>query len=458
MPWNPFKRSLDGERIRQVVDRVSALSAEGNGAEAYEAARPLLSAAAEQGEAAVALVALLDDGCLGVDRALEVIAVIFEHHAGDRALLADLGTASASARDWRYLNAAPPTDDVLERLAEALEAAVTAPPDESTPRLHYGLATLCRVLGRRWDDLAERSYQAAIAAEPDRWQLHYDLGLFYKTRGRFAEGMAANQRAQSLGGENDESVRWNLGICATGARESDVALRVWKELGQHIETGRFGLPEGKYPSTKVCLAEHPLAERRAEQDAAGPGLEETIWIERLSPCHGIVRSVLFGNLGVDYGDVVLFDGAPITSHTYGDSSVSVFPHMATLEHRGYRRFDFAGTQSRQNEIADLTDRLPMDAVVYSHTEQVVRLCKRCWEERETGHPHDRDAEHHVVLGRIAAPPELSAPDLQAALDAALKDTSTLRLMVPALAQAAGDPGRAEVERRRYEMVLSNRRE
>jgi hypothetical protein len=90
-------------------------------------------------------------------------------------------------------------------------------------------------------------------------------------------------------------------------------------LGQHIEMGRFGLPEGSYGQVKVRLAEHPLAERKAGEN--DPGLEETIWIERLSPCHGIVRSALFQDLGVDYGDVVLFDGAPVTHHKYGEDHV-----------------------------------------------------------------------------------------------------------------------------------------
>ncbi|MFX4790264.1 hypothetical protein ABTB87_23585, partial [Acinetobacter baumannii] len=67
-------------------------------------------------------------------------------------------------------------------------------------------------------------------------------------------------------------------------------MDVWKRMGQKIEPGRFGLPEGGYPACKVKLAERPLAERAADSD--DPGQEETVWIERLSPCHGIIRSVL----------------------------------------------------------------------------------------------------------------------------------------------------------------------
>ena len=143
-------------------------------------------------------------------------------------------------------------------------------------------------------------------------------------------------------------------------------------MGQKIELGRFGLPEGGYDLCKVKLAARPLAERTADLD--DPGEEETVWIERLSPCHGIIRSVLYGHLGVDYGDVVLIDGAPITHHAYGDQQVPVFPHLATLLRRGYRIFDFAGTQETPRQLEDVSDELEGDAVIYSHSEHLKVLC------------------------------------------------------------------------------------
>ena len=114
-------------------------------------------------------------------------------------------------------------------------------------------------------------------------------------------------------------------------------------MGQKIELGRFGLPEGRYSPCKVKLAERPLAERTADLD--DPGAEETVWIERLSPCHGIIRSVLYGNLGVDYGDVILMDGAPITHHTYGEersAGLSPLGDAPTAELPGFRFRRHAG--------------------------------------------------------------------------------------------------------------------
>jgi hypothetical protein len=279
---------------------------------------------------------------------------------------------------------------------------------------------------------------------------HYNFGLFLKTRGRFREGVIANQAAAQLVDECPDSYEWNLGICATGARDGALALEVWKRLGQRIEMGRFGLPEGGYPQCKVRLAQRPLAERSAESD--DPGLEETIWIERLSPCHGIIRSVLYQDLGIDYGDVILFDGAPITWHTYGEQKIPVYPHLATLIRNNYRVFDFAGTQDAGGQIADASADLDRDAIVYSHAENFTVMCAGCWRDPDVDHSHDGAVEKHVVTGRIAAPRDLDVRELLQQLDTATSKREPCRVYVPDLCEAAGFPDRAAFERRRFEMI------
>ncbi len=305
-------------------------------------------------------------------------------------------------------------------------------------------------MARQQDDIADRSYRRLIELDPKSPNRHYNLGLFLKTRGRFREGMTANQAAERLSDKWPEAYEWNLGICATGAREGRLALQVWKRLDQKIEMGRFELPDGRYPQYKVRLAQRPLAERAA--DADDPGLEETIWLERLSPCHGIVRSVLYQDLGVDYGDVVLFDGAPITYHTYGEKKVPVFPHLATLNRNNYHLFDFAGTQASAGQIADASEDLEGDAVVYSHSENTVLLCASCWRSPDVHHRHENTVEKHVVTGRIAAPANLDLRELLRQLDAAVAKREPCRIYAPDLCEAAGLPERAAIERRRFEMI------
>ncbi|MGB0750039.1 MAG: hypothetical protein ACPGO3_14965, partial [Magnetospiraceae bacterium] len=290
--------------------------------------------------------------------------------------------------------------------------------------------------------------------DPEYSAYFYNLGLFYKTRGRFQDGMAVNQQAVALSTETVEAYEWNLGICATGAGAGEVALAVWQRMGQKIAPGRFGLPEGRYPSCKVRLAERPLAERDAATDS--PGREETIWIERLSPCHGIVRSVLYEDLGVDYGDVVLFDGAPITYHKYGDTQIPVHPHLATLLRNDFAFYDFSATQAEAGNVDALNKALDGDAVVYVHSENMTFLCKTCWRDPKTDHERHESEEKHVVRGRIAVPPEISAAHFLRLLDAAVTEAENCQLYAPDLCAAAGDPKRAAVAQRRFDILRGNR--
>jgi hypothetical protein len=307
------------------------------------------------------------------------------------------------------------------------------------------------MMGRQHDDIVERSARRLIELEPKVSHHHYNLGLFLKTRGRFREGMLANQTAESLSGERSDACEWNLGICATGAGESAVALEVWKRIGQKIEMGRFGLPDGSYPMCKVRLAERPLAERTAAED--DPGLQETIWIERLSPCHGIIRSVLYQELGVGYGDVILFDGAPITYHTYEGERIPVFPHLTTLVRNDYHHFDFAGTQEEAKQVASATDDFEDDTIVYAHSENYRVLCAKCWRDPDLEHSHDDEQlTKHVVTGRIAAPRAREPRELLRQLDAAIRKREPCRLYVPDLCEAAGLSERAAMERRRFTMI------
>jgi len=39
---------------------------------------------------------------------------------------------------------------------------------------------------------------------------------------------------------------------------------------------------------------------------------ELVWVAPLSPCHGVVQSATFREAPIDYGDVVLWDGAPVS--------------------------------------------------------------------------------------------------------------------------------------------------
>lgn len=422
---------------------------------AWAGVEKLLGVQRQQAFAARYLVRIVDGGHLPREKALEVLEQVFAAHSRNKLLMGKLAAALSEARDIDMLNLAPPAHPLFSQVVDTVGELLKGSKARRTQvRLLDGLGTAARMMARQRDAVVERCGRALIELQPQKSYHHYNLGLFFKTRGRFREGMSANQAAAARRGGSDEATDWNLGICATGAGEAAVALEVWKRLGNEIEIGRFGLPDGGYAGCKVRLAQRPLAERDADTD--DPGLEESIWIERLSPCHGIIRSVLFQDLGVNFGDVILFDGAPITYHTYNGEQVPIFPHLATLVRNNYQVFDFAGTQEEKGQLADASQDLAADAVVYAHSESYVTLCAACWRDPDREHRHEGDGEKKTVIrGKVAAPPGMDPRELLDQLDAAIVKRTPCRLYVPDLCEAAGLVERASVERRRFNMVVGS---
>jgi len=444
---------LSIKQLEQIQKDIVRDAKADRGDQAWQGIQSLMPAARRQEFVALAVVHLVGQGHFSVDQSLEILADVYEAQKQSADVLALIGEALDRARDINILNAPPPEHPLFLNVATALAQLVgPARGSKNEVALLEGLATAARMLGRQRDELVEMSCKRLIELRPKNDSDHYNLGLFLKTRGRFREGMSANQTAESLLLlRRPESYEWNLGICATGAGEGAEALKVWKRLKQKIEMGRFDLPEGTYPQAKVRVAQRPLAERTAESD--DPGQEESIWVERLSPCHGIIRSVTVYDIGVDYGDVILFDGAPIIEQTYGDRKIPVFPHLATLRRNHYQRYNFAGTQQEARQIHNIA--LEWDAVVYSHTENFRNLCARCWANPDINHAHHEAVEKHVVMGQIAAPPDRGPRELLRQLDAAMAQLPGCNIYVPELCQAADQPERAAVEERRFNMIRAN---
>lgn len=450
--------TFDADRVQRIRTLVIEASENGSKEQAWHLAEPLLSGQAQDPAVALGLATLIRRGAFSREDGLVAARALANAHAADLSVTSVLGEAFNQLIDIDYLNAEPPSDPFFSELAGRLLTLFEAGRAESESEergLLEGLSTAARLLGRTWDPVSERCGRRLLELSPNSWSAHYNFGLFFKTRGRFEEGARANQRAFELGGSEQQAVLWNLGICATGAGDAETALRIWKSIGNHIELGRFGLPEGSYPDVKVRLAERPLAERNSPSEPDDPGAEETIWVERLSPCHGIVRSALYDELGVDFGDVVLFDGAPITYHEYDGERVPVFPHLTTLLHSGYRIVDFGGTQARAHQIAELSSDLPGDSVLYVHTEQYQVLCKNCWENLSDEHAEHREIEHTVVTGKLCAPADIPPEELLAALDEAVASAAGVQLLIPDLVRECGDSARADVEGRRLAMIVDN---
>jgi hypothetical protein len=445
---------LSSDEIDAIARDAVAEGLAGRKQTAWQKIQPLRKAQRHQPEAARALLWIIDERSLAREEAADVLSEIADAYDDDPGILPVVGLCLEAVRNIDDLNAPPPGHQIFQTMVEKLDRLGKL--HEGQPeqeQILRGLATAARMMARQWDAIAEDSLRKLTEIDPCKSAHHYNLGLFYKTRGRFAEGVTANRVAASLSQEVVDSYEWNLGICATGARKAETALDVWKRMGQKLALGRFGLPEGGYFACKVKLAERPLAERAADLD--DPGEEETVWIERLSPCHGIIRSVLYGNLGVDYGDVILMDGAPITHHTYGEQQIPVFPHLATLLRRNYQFFDFAGTQETARQLADMSEDLDGDAVIYSHSESVKIMCANCWLNPDIDHADHEKMEKRVVTGRIAAPPDIAPARLLDLIDKGIEKRGTCQLYAPDLCSAAGQLARERIDRRRFALLTDN---
>lgn len=445
---------LSFDEIDAIVRAVMADGHAGRTQGASQKVQPLRNCQRHQTDAVMALLWLVEKRTLPWQTAADVLFEIAGSHGDDVEILSRLGECIEAARDIDDLNAPPPSHPVFHTVLEKLEVLANirdGKPEQE--EILVGLATSARMLARQHDAIAENGYRKLTEIDPRNSAYHFNLGLFYKSRGRFAEGLASNQTAARLAKKLDDATEWNLGICATGAGNAAVALDVWKRMGQKIEIGRFGLPDGRYAYCKVKLAERPLAERTADLD--DPGEEETVWIERLSPCHGIVRSVLYGKLGVDYGDVILMDGAPITHHTYGEKQIPVFPHLVTLVRGNYQFFDFAGTQDAPGQLEDVREELDGDTVIYSHDENVKVLCADCWRDPNIDHAHHERLEKHVVIGRIAAAPDIGPAQLLDMIDKGIAKRGGCQLYAPDLCAAAGLTERERIDRRRFAMLTDN---
>lgn len=402
---------------------------------------------------AIALVEIIDGGYLTIDDGINILKSIFDSHQNDVELLSLIGSATESIRDIDDLNLAPPEELLFRQVISKLHKALKSDRGEFEEDILIGLSTATRMMSRQYDELSEFCYKRLVELSPSNPAYHYGLGLYCKTRGLFEEGIRANETGLKLLDEPRQAYLWNLGICATAAGEGEKALKIWKNIGNKIEMGAFDLPEGRYPSCKVKLAEFPIAERNENNDRSG--LQETIWIERLSPCHGIIRSVLYHNFGVDYGDVILIDGAPITYHKYGDKKIPVFPHLATLLKRQYMFYDFAAIQQEKGQISGISESLEQDSVIYVHTENFRMLCNTCWQDPDNNHEQHEEAKKNIVTGRIASPNTISAKELLSQIDKAIGLLANCKIYSPQLVQLAGYEKRADIERKRYSLIIDN---
>jgi hypothetical protein len=122
---------------------------------------------------------------------------------------------------------------------------------------------------------------------------------------------------------------------------------------------------------------------------------EVVWIDRLSPAHGVVLNVPTPASGHRFRDVVLHDGVPTGERRSGDRLVPVFDELALLERSPLptlevevRGADDAGLE----ELVDAFEARGLGATEWARTVRV--LCRACSE----GAPVDAAGHDHAPAG------------------------------------------------------------
>ncbi|MBW2718208.1 MAG: tetratricopeptide repeat protein, partial [Deltaproteobacteria bacterium] len=275
--------------------------------------------------------------------------------------------------------------DALRRSLDALGDAEQREGDIAG-NLYATLGNALRLCGPGRDAEAQEAFTRAIEIDPERGEWWYDAGLLDKWRGRFADGYAANEQARMRMG-SERPVLWNLAICATALGKADEAIEAWEEIGVPARLDRRrGMPyvAGLPPMLLRVLSRPSPTDGTSPLPAKTVGFE-LVWIAPLSPCHGVVQSPTFRDAPIDYGDLVLWDGAPVAAHrTSSDETVPVFPLLEVLRPGDERRWAFVALEREPGALEGLEAALPGGTRVFVQEERVEHHCAAC----EAGEPHE----------------------------------------------------------------------
>lgn len=336
--------------------------------------------------------------------------------------------------------------DALRHALDALEDPERQDPDIAG-NLHASLGNALRLCGPGQDAGAQEAFNRALELDQERGSWWYDAGLLHKWRGRFQEGLRANQMALDHAAPRRPAL-WNLAICATGLGNGEVARHAWSELGMPAQTdANTNMPfvEG-LPPMLIRVLSRPSPVDGTSGLPTGVGFE-LVWVAPLSPCHGVVQSPTFRDAPIDYGDVVLWDGAPVAEHRISaPGPVPVFPLLEILRRGDERRWPFVALEREPDAVRRLEDALPPGTRLFVQRERVMHNCPAC----EAGVPHEHDVGSAPVpasalaRGKIIVPAVVDLAVFREAWESAL-GAQALVVALPKLYEELREPKRAGQE-------------
>lgn len=341
----------------------------------------------------------------------------------------------------------------LERALGALSDEDREDPDVAG-NLRAMLGNALRFCGPGRDAEAQEAFTEAIELDPERGEWWYDAGLLDKWRGRFDEGYKANELAWMHMGP-EKPVLWNLAICATAIGKAEEAVEAWRRIGveARVDHARQMPYVANLPPLLVrVLSRTPATDATSQLPDKAVGFE-LVWVAPLSPCHGVVQSPTFRDAPIDYGDLVLWDGAPVAAHRALDGdTVPVFPLLEILRHGAERRYPFVALEREPGALEGLEAALPAGTRIFLQQERVEHHCAAC----EAGEPHDHEHARAapaspseagsiaLVRGKVILQPAQSLDEFARSWEAAIAARAAT-VATPALYEQLKDAKRAGQE-------------
>lgn len=305
--------------------------------------------------------------------------------------------------------------------------------------LHVGLGNALRLCGPEHGALAKAALEHALAFDQNRGAWWANLGLLHRAAGEWEDALKAFQQACLLLG-NQKPALWNIVIAATALGKGGVAVEALKALGIKGEVNEHGMPfvEG-VPPCQLRVATRGTGRGVGGQVPDQAVSFEVVWASPLSPVHGVVQTPTSREASVDYGDVVLWDVAPVGVDRDGERPVPRFPILALLKRGREHRFAFVALQKRSGEVESLQKDLPDDAVVFVHRERVETVCAHCaMQGAEGSHSDNHEQPSELVYGKLVLPESTDLHAFRHKLEALVASRSDVKVVVPGLLEAVGD--------------------
>jgi hypothetical protein len=215
--------------------------------------------------------------------------------------------------------------------------------------------------------------------------------------------------------------------------------------------GRAAFVEGLDP-VQVRLATRGPGHRVGQAVPDSALTFEILWAQPLSPCHGVLRSPTFREGGADYGDVVLWDAAPVSVSRIEGRAVPRFPLLAILEKGGERRFRFLAHERTEGALAALGEALealePEGAILYLHRSGA-ELSGAAYGATQSEKKVESNAEEALHIGKLLIPAQLSLAEVASVIEDKSGAKAGLPFAVIGLHAALGDSAAEGKSRKRW---------